>query len=265
MVDYRELVDLMKGKDSVLVAFSGGVDSTLVALAAGEALGDRCSLVMFRNETIPRFEVSEAESVAAELDMELNVIDDPVLEVPGIADNPVDRCGVCKDHLMSRLVDMAGSGGLEVVADGANADDVDDFRPGLEASDRLGIWHPLMEAGIGKAGARRILKEKGISIYDKPSTTCLMTRIPYGERVTSEKLRVIESVELEVRKLGFREIRLRLFERRGGGYIGILELDDPGAALGQWDLIEGLSEDVRIVLDPAGYRQGSLNAGSVPP
>jgi len=255
----------MKGKQSVLVAYSGGVDSTLVALAAHEAPGVRSSIVMFQNETIPKSEIEDAGRVSSELGLPLNVIDDPVLGLEEIIENPMDRCGVCKRHLMSKLVAMAREEGFSTVADGSNSDDIDDYRPGLKAADRLGIWHPLMEAGIGKEEARAILKEKGVSIHDKPSTTCLMTRIPYGERVTEEKLRLIEKVEGIVRELGLREIRLRLFERKGGGYIGILEVDDPGAAMTRWDSIKDASKDVRIVLDPAGYRQGSMNTGVVLP
>jgi uncharacterized protein len=122
-----------------------------------------------------------------------------------------------------------------------------------------------MEAGIGKSETRSILKRKGISIHDKPSTTCLMTRIPYEERITLEKLELIGAIEEKVASLGFRDIRLRLFDREGGGYIGILEVDDPAKALEIWDAIDQTTKEVKMVLDPKGYRQGSLNKGLVPP
>jgi uncharacterized protein len=234
-------------------------------LAAKEALEDRAMAVMFDNETITSAEVQNAVEIAKEIGIHLRIEKINVLEIEEIISNPVDRCGECKHHLMSILLDMAGSLHFDIVADGANADDPGDFRPGLAASDRLGIHHPLMECGIGKKEAREILERKGISVHNKPSTTCLMTRIPYGEQVSKEKLELIGGIEERVRSFGFKDIRLRLYERKEGGYIGILEVDEPKRAFDQWDSICRENEDVKLVLDPKGYRQGSLNEGLVSP
>ncbi|MGA1847742.1 MAG: hypothetical protein ACMUHB_00245 [Thermoplasmatota archaeon] len=141
---------------------------------------------------------------------------------------------------------------------------MNDYRPGLEASDRLGVWHPLMEAGIGKEKTREILRQHSISVHDKPATTCMMTRIPYGEKITRQKLALIENIEAQVRKAGLKDIRLRLFEAKQG-YIGILEVDDPTRAMKKWMTILKHAKGVRIALDPMGYRQGSLNADGLPP
>ena len=265
MDHYQKLLDLMSLKGSVILAFSGGVDSSLVALAANEVLGDRALAVMFDNETITQAEVDDAVKTAGEIGIPLRVEKIKVLDKEEVVTNPIDRCGACKHHLMSLLIDLSNILDYDYVADGANADDPGDYRPGLASSDKLGIWHPLLESRIGKIEARSILKEKGVSIHDKPSTTCLMTRIPYGERITSEKLDLIGSIEKRIASLGFRDIRLRLYERGGGGYIGILEVDDPSRAFENWNSIEMDIEEVKMVLDPRGYRQGSLNKGVVPP
>lgn len=262
---YEKLLDLMSRRGSVIVAYSGGVDSSLVALAAKEALGEGALAVMFDNETITRAEVDDAVRTAEELGIALRIEKIKVLDIVEVVENPIDRCGACKHHLMSFLKELSDSLNFDHVADGANSDDPDDHRPGLASSDRLGIWHPLMEAGIGKSEARSILKEKGISVHDKPSTTCLMTRIPYGERITIEKIGLIENMERRIATMGFRDIRLRLFEREGGGYIGILEVDDPEKAFRNWNSIDQGPEEVKLVLDPKGYRQGSMNKGLVPP
>ncbi|MGA1866395.1 MAG: asparagine synthase-related protein [Thermoplasmatota archaeon] len=265
MEPYQALKELMRSRESVMVAFSGGVDSTVVALAAIEAIGRRCALVMIDNGAIPRGEIENAERTALELGSPLRVLQVPVLDIQKIISNPYDRCGTCKERMMRMILDMAGKEGFQAVADGSNPEDTDDHRPGLITSTKMGIWHPLMETGIGKDVVRSILREKGISIHDNPSTTCLMTRIPYGERITREKLELIDLIESRVRDMGSRDVRLRLFERSGGGYIGVLEVDGPERVIAHWDDISRGISGVRLVLDPAGYRQGSLNAGLVPP
>ncbi|MBN1389690.1 MAG: ATP-dependent sacrificial sulfur transferase LarE [Candidatus Thermoplasmatota archaeon] len=265
MERYLDLIDLMRSRRNILVAFSGGVDSTLVALAAIEALDGRCTLVMVDNGTLPKGEIDHARRTASALGSPLKVLELPVLDHEDIVSNPDDRCGTCKGYMMSNLIGTAREVGSEVVADGMNVDDRNEYRPGLEVSSRLGIWHPLIETGIGKEEARSILREKGISIHDRPSNTCLMTRIPYGERVTRDKMGMIDHVESQVRGLGFRDVRLRLFERSGGGYIGILEVDEPKRIMPLWNTIQYPLSELLLVLDPAGYRQGSLNVGRISP
>ncbi|MBN1538600.1 MAG: ATP-dependent sacrificial sulfur transferase LarE [Candidatus Thermoplasmatota archaeon] len=265
MERYQTLKELMRSKRSVMVAFSGGVDSTVVALAAIEALGGRCALVMVDNGAIPGGEIENAERTALEMGSSIRVVEVPVLDIPEIVSNPHDRCGLCKERMMSILIDIASKEGFQVVADGSSPDDAGDHRPGLIVSTNIGIWHPLMEANIGKDLARSILREKNISTHEKPYTTCLMTRIPYGERITREKLELIDLIEGRVRDIGSRDVRLRLFERFGGGYIGVLEVDGPERVIAHWGgICKGIT-GVKLALDPAGYRQGSLNAGLVPP
>jgi len=264
MDDLDRLSGLIKERGRIMVAFSGGVDSTLVALATKKAWGDQALAVMVSNETIPKHEVAEAARIAEEIGIKMDLLRIDVLDDKEITSNNVDRCGLCKKKLMSLLLKMAWAKGFDTVADGTNADDVEDYRPGLEASDRLGVWHPLMEAGIGKDRTREILKRHSISVFDKPSTTCMMTRIPFGESITLDKLDLIDAIEGQVRKAGLKDVRLRLFEARQG-YIGILEVNDPTRAVKKWKTIAKHSKGVRIALDPAGYRQGSLNPGSVSP
>ncbi|MGA1848275.1 MAG: ATP-dependent sacrificial sulfur transferase LarE, partial [Thermoplasmatota archaeon] len=188
MDELDRLSGLIRDRGKIMVAFSGGVDSTLVALATRKAWGDQAMAVMVENETIPRAELEEAKKIAEEIGIRLEILKVDVLDDREITSNNTDRCGVCKKKLMSLLLKMAWAKGYDTLADGSNSDDVNDYRPGLEASDRLGVWHPLMEAGIGKEKTREILRQHSISVHDKPATTCLMTRIPYGEKITRQKL-----------------------------------------------------------------------------
>jgi uncharacterized protein len=254
-----DLVETFRRKGRVIVAFSGGVDSSLAALAAVKADPESALAVMFENETIPRSETDDAKNIAEEIGIPLMISRIEVLSYPEITSNSRNRCGICKKMIMGQLVEIAKAKGYDTIADGSIVDDENDFRPGLEASNELGIWHPLMESGITKKDARRILEENSISAFNKPSTTCLMTRIPYGEKVTARKLEIIENIENGISGMGFRDIRLRLYERGAQLPLGILEVDDPMRALQLWSSIAALSEDVKIVLDPLGYRQGSMN------
>ncbi|MEA3558924.1 MAG: ATP-dependent sacrificial sulfur transferase LarE [Candidatus Thermoplasmatota archaeon] len=256
---YDDLLELIREKGGLAVAFSGGVDSSLVALAAFEALGDASLALMAVNGTITRDEIEMARCTAREIGIRFLAVQIEVMDMESIVSNPVDRCGICKRKLMSDLMDRAVREGLGDLADGSLTEDREDHRPGLRASDEIGVWHPLMEAGIDKEATRKILREKGLSSYDRASTTCLATRIPYGERITRKKLAVIEEVERNVRGLGFRDVRLRLYSSKGGYLLGVLEVDDPERAFGLWDQIRMVEKELKLVIDPAGYRQGSMN------
>lgn len=259
MVLFEKLKENIRGKGPLAVAFSGGVDSTLVALAGKHVLGNNILGIMLVNPTIPIYEREIAARVAEEIDLKMDVIEIDVMEKTDFISNTRDRCGNCREMTMPILMDHARDNGFDTVADGANLDDLGDYRPGHEVSTRLGIWHPLIETGMGKEDVRDILKREGISVADRPSTPCLATRIPFFQMITKEKLSIIDECEGTLRNLGFRDIRMRLHENINGGLIGVLELDDPRSAMDRWEEIMDRLPSIPVFLDPKGYRQGAMN------
>ena len=203
------LVAHLKPLESALVAFSGGADSALVAWAARSALGDRALAVTARSESIAPREAEAARALAGRIGIAQEEIAYSELAIPGYADNPPDRCYLCKGELFRRLAALARERGLAVVLDGTNADDHTDYRPGQRAAAELGVRSPLAETGLGKAAVREALKELDLPVWDKPSSPCLSSRVPYGEPITREKLEQIGRAEAALRELGFRELRVR--------------------------------------------------------
>ncbi len=248
---------------SVLVAFSGGVDSTLVAAVAHQVLGERALAVTAVSPAVPSREVAEARSLARALGLRHEVIQTREMERPQYVANSPMRCFYCKDELYSTLVAMARQRGLAWVADGTNADDVSDFRPGLEAARHHGVRSPLLEAGLSKSDVRHISRALGLPNWDKPASPCLASRIPYGTPVTLEALRQIEEGEELLRSLGISILRLRHH-----GTLARIETDPQGMAVilaHRQEVVERLKAlGFRYVtLDLAGYRQGSLNPSPV--
>ncbi len=259
MPGFDGLISTMKKYGRAAVAFSGGVDSSLVALAAMKAFeGDTVGIMVF-NDTIPSSDIKSAEIVAMEIGLELMIIEIDVLVNEEFTENDPERCAICRKMIMPEVIKEAERRGFDHVLDGANRDDLMDHRPGHAVSSSLGIGHPLIEAGLGKEEIREILKAEGLDVYRRPSSPCLATRIPYGQSVTIKKLKVIDHLEEEVRNLGFVDVRVRLHENDDGTFTAILEVDDPEKALKVWDKILLSTGKLPISLDPKGYRQGSMN------
>lgn len=244
----------------VLVAFSGGVDSTVVARLATEALGPEGALcVSARSESNLDEDVELCRTIAAEHGLNHRVIEYSELAIPNYANNPTNRCYFCKSELYSRLTALALEAGA-VVLDGSNADDVGDYRPGLQAVREHGVRSPLRECGVNKEGVRALARHYGLPNHDKPASPCLSSRVPYGEAITREKLEQIAHAERLLRTLGLREFRCRHH-----GDVARLELRPE-------DFPTVLAERSRIVkelraigfrwvsLDLAGFQSGSLNA-----
>lgn len=261
MGDLTTLTDLIRSKGRIAVAFSGGRDSTLVSLAAAKALGSDARLFMAVNETIPGRDLDDARWISKSLGLELIEVTVNVFDEDGFTDNPINRCGICKRKIMSTILEEAAGFDIDIVADGAVMEDLGDFRPGHIEADKLGIWHPLIEAGIGKSDVERILKSERIPIWNKSASPCLASRIPFGQKITAGKLEIVDRIETAIIRLGFRQVRLRLHERTDGIFIGIVEVDDILKAVSMWNEITGSAGEVKLALDPRGYRMGSLHEG----
>jgi len=255
------LIDHVKPLGSALVAFSGGADSALVAWAARAALGERALAVTARSESLAPSEAEAARALAARIGIAHEEIVYSELAIAGYADNPPDRCYLCKGELFRRLAAIASERGLAAVLDGSNADDRDDYRPGRRAGAELAVRSPLAEVGVGKAAVREALKALDLPVWDKPSSPCLSSRVPYGEPITREKLEQIGRAETALRELGFRELRVRHH-----GSTARIEL--PRAEI-QRVLSDGVADEIVrrvraagfafVALDLEGLRSGSLN------
>ena len=262
---YQALCRAVAALGPAAVAFSGGVDSTLLLRAAVDALGkDRVIAVTVRSEAMQRQEAETAADFCAAMGVRHFVAEFTMLDVPGIRDNPPDRCYLCKRALFSRMLQIAGEQGFQTVLEGSNLDDDADYRPGRKALAELGIRSPLREAGLGKAEIRAISKRLGLPVWDKPALACLATRIAYGEQLTEEKLRAVEQAEAFLLERGFRQVRVRVHGR-------LARIEVPTDAIKR--LLELCEETaacfralgfVHVCVDLEGYRTGSMNE-TLPP
>jgi len=253
----------LEDRGAVLVAFSGGVDSAFLLKVAVDALGPRCHALTAVSVTMARSEVEDARALGQELGLgdRHHVVDSHELERPGFADNPTDRCAMCKTELMTVARPVADRLGIAVVALGTNVDDLGDFRPGIAAAKDQGAIMPMVDAGLTKLEIRALSRELGLRTWDKPQLACLSSRFPYGTRITTERLRQVDDFEDGLRALGFRQLRVRYH-----GDIARLEIDladmpralEPGVREAIVDL--GRAQGFAFVaLDLAGFASGSLN------
>jgi uncharacterized protein len=244
---------------SVLVSFSGGVDSSYLLKIAHRTLGAGAVAATGLSQTYSPEEMDEARVVADEIGAELIIVDTAELTDPRYADNTHQRCFFCKTELYSRLKEVAESRGLRHVVDGSNTDDLDDFRPGLRAARDLGVRSPLQEVGLTKAEIRSLSERLGLRTWDKPAVACLASRFAYGDPITVEKLRQVAAAESAVRGLGFSGFRVRHHND-----IARLEIpqDQFSRAIECADVLVDalrLAGYQHAVLDLAGYRSGSTN------
>lgn len=208
-IKYKRLKKLLSHYDSLIVAYSGGVDSALVLKVAHERLGDRVIGVTADSPSMPRRELKEAKQIAETIGAQHLVIPTRELENENYVNNSPGRCYFCKSELYSRLLTVARKQGIRMIANGTNVDDLTDYRPGLEAAKEYRVVSPLKEAELTKAEVRRLAKMVGLDVWDKPASPCLSSRIPYGSEVTPKKLMMIEEAEDFLKDLGIRELRVR--------------------------------------------------------
>lgn len=259
-VKYQALLDRIRSLGRVVVAFSGGVDSTFLLKACLEALGPENVLaVTADSETYPEREKNEAIALARELGSPHLIIETRELAIPGYAENPINRCYFCKQELFSHLIPIAHRRGFQHVIFGAIADDLGDHRPGLRAAVERGVRAPLLEAGLTKAEIRHLSREMGLRTWDKPSFACLSSRIPYGEHITLEKLSMIDRAESFLMDLGFRQVRVRQH-----GKLARIEVppEDMDRLLAVAPTVVAKLKEIGytyVSLDLQGYRTGSLN------
>ncbi len=260
---FVRLKRIVRETDGIAIAFSGGVDSTFLAAVAQQELGDKAVAVTALSPTYPEREQKEACGLATRLGIRHVTKSSNELAIEHFAENPTDRCYYCKAELFAVVKQVARENNIHCVADGTNADDVNDYRPGRRASEEKGVMAPLLEAGLGKEDIRELSRRLDLPTSEKPAFACLASRFPYGSRITAEKLSAVDALENVLRDLGFAQIRVRHHGDIARIEVEEKEIERIARPEIRTQIINAAKRAgfLYVAVDLKGYRTGSMNEG----
>ena len=257
----EQLSNLFQNMEKALIAYSGGVDSTLVAKIAYDVLGDRALAITAVSPSLLPEELIDAQTQAAQIGIRHEMVETREMDNPNYTSNPINRCYFCKSELHDTLKPLALKRGYPYVVDGVNADDLQDYRPGIQAAKERGARSPLAEIGVSKAEVRAISRTLGLAWWDKPAQPCLSSRFPYGEAITVTKLQRVGRAEIYLRRLGYNNLRVRSQDDTAKIELPAAEITTFVQQVNLPELVKTFQElgFVYVTLDLEGYRSGKLN------